>query len=58
MDDRELLAWDMYFGSVVAFQYHPANPVSNRQPLSELADIADQMMIERSKRKWPLLPPR
>lgn len=52
------LAWDMFFANLVGIQYHPANPVSARQPLHELAAIADLMLIERNKRCQPsALPP-
>jgi len=56
--DSDQLAWDMFFANVVAMQYHPRNPVESRQSLSDLAAIADQMLVERNKRCLFSLPLR
>lgn len=50
MPDFEQMAWDMFFANLVGIQYHPANPVHLRLPLEELAEVADEMLIERNKR--------
>lgn len=36
--------FDMYFASIVSFQYHPANPAATRLSLHECADIALEML--------------
>lgn len=58
MPDFDQMAWDMFFANLAGIQYHPANRIADRQPLSELAAIADEMLKERNKRCHfsPLLP--
>lgn len=53
MDDptkEEQLAWDMYFCSIVAFQFHPANKAAwQEMDLTEYAEIVEAMMIVRRR---------
>lgn len=42
------VTFDMYFASIVSFQYHPANPSATRLTLYECAAIAIQMMQVRA----------
>lgn len=52
MDDRtrgEQMAWDMYFCTLVGFQFHPANAKAWESiDLETFADIVDQMMVIRA----------
>lgn len=53
MSEKEMMAWDMYFGSVVAFAMHPgalAKDPMTPEKLEDLAKLADLMIVERAKR--------
>jgi hypothetical protein len=51
--DAEMLAWDMYFGTLVGMSLHPGN-VREERMLAICAHVADQMLNERRKRMSPL----
>lgn len=36
--------FDLYFSSIVAFQYHPANPAASRMSLEDCAEVAARCM--------------
>ena len=42
------VTFDMYFASIVSFQFHPANPAATRLTLDDCATIAIQMMQVRA----------
>lgn len=47
----EILAWDMYFGSLVAFQLHPGNHQDPAKiDLQPYAELTDRMMEVRKAR--------
>lgn len=51
MEPLEMLAWDMYFSGLVAFQLHPGNHVMpGAIDLVPYALLADRMIDERRKR--------
>lgn len=55
----EMHAWDMYFCSVVAMQFHPGT--AQRLSWRECALVADMMIVERRERcpGWdPQSPPQ
>ncbi|WNK14643.1 MAG: hypothetical protein [Microvirus sp.] len=49
--------FDLYFSSIVAFQYHPANPATSRISLEECAAVALQCIAIRNRiaeeQSWP-----
>jgi hypothetical protein len=48
--DQKLYAWTVCYSGIVAFQYHPRNPVDARMSLQECATVADGMLIEVQRR--------
>lgn len=50
---EEQPVWDIFFCSVVAMQYHPANPPKTRMSLEEAALVADTMLEVRRCRLSP-----
>lgn len=48
LSPSELLAWDMYFATVVGMQMHPG--FRTDPDLARCAYFADRMLIERRKR--------
>ncbi len=52
MTEREQMAWDIYFASVASMNLHPGTTRDKANPrsMAELAQIADDMMVERRKR--------
>ena len=46
------MIWELYFGQIAGIQYHPANPKETRLSLSEIADIADEMVKITEERKY------
>jgi len=54
MEPLELLAWDMYFSGLVAFQLHPGNHQDPAKiDVQPYALLADRMLLERRRRaEW------
>ena len=52
MTEREGMAWDAYYCSIVAMSLHPGTSRDNavKRSLSDCAQMADEMIIERRKR--------
>lgn len=51
MDLRSI--WDIYFAGICSIRFHPRNDANVSSPAKEVewaADIADLMVLERSKR--------
>ena len=57
MTEREAMAWDAYFCSIVSMSLHPGTSRENaiKRSLEDCAKMADDMIIERRKRSstWP-----
>jgi len=53
LTEHESRAWDAYFCSVAAMQFHPGNTHGTGEslPIEQCAEIADRMLIERRKRQ-------
>jgi hypothetical protein len=55
---RKLCVWDVYFAGIVSIRFHPKNVESmhsldaefSQRIISKCAEIADLMMVERSRR--------
>lgn len=48
---HELIAWDMYFSGLVAFQLHPGNKQDpDAIDIKAYGRLADRMILERRKR--------
>ena len=50
---EDQMTWDMFFASVTSMQYHPRASLNGAKvkTIEECAVVADQMLIERNKRK-------
>ena len=50
----DLVAWDMYFSSIVSMSLHPGTSRENavKRSLKQCAEIADEMFQERSERNF------
>jgi len=40
---------DLYFSSILAFQYHPANPAESRMTVAECYEVAAAAVAYRNK---------
>jgi len=53
MNPEDQITWDMFFAGIVSMQYHPRATLNGAKvrTIKECAEIADEMLIERNKRK-------
>lgn len=47
-NERESLAWSMYYSAIIGWQYHPGN--KDKLTTYDAAIVADKMLVEYKKR--------